>query len=160
MAKYVCNSAFTLIEGNKRTPFTAGQSVSEIRYRRLNGVSRRRFSIIESTRGYKRWIEDEHDYLIELYYEYADVDNGSVDKVVDEFLAVYSDRSWGSVNSRAWGILGLDTQCPKIGLATYSQEIVDKLHEVDPERFPATSTDEARITGKLENLISQILSEA
>ncbi len=102
------------------------------------------------------WSQEELNFLIELYLEYADVEAGNVDKVNTMFSELFPERSQGAVNARAWGILGLDSHCPKIGLGTFSQELVDRLHQLDPNRFPQVEAQEARVAGKLENLLAEI----
>jgi len=100
------------------------------------------------------WTDEQLGFLIDLYLEYADVSNGDITQVVELFLELFPERSQGSANARAWSILGLDSKCPKVGLGTYSQDLVDRLHQIDPERFPVTAADEARVAGKLDALLA------
>ncbi len=133
-----------------------GKKVSESTYRNYpsDGI-RRHFAEVTSTRGWQRWSEDEHMFLAELYYETPVTED--VTPIVGKFLKEFSDRSWGSVHSRVWGIVGLDAQRPEIGLGTWSEEIALTMNSVDPERFPLPAEAEDRLFHKLDYLLSSIL---
>jgi hypothetical protein len=155
---FVCTSAFTYRKpsNGKIVAHPLGKKIAESTYRALPSGARRHFAEVASSRGYRRWSEDELMLLCELYLELPT--HGDVDTIVAKFLQSFPDRAWGSVNSRAWGCVGLDAQRPEIGLGTWSTELVEMLHSVDAERFPRPVEQESRLDKKLDSLLASILA--
>lgn len=105
-----------------------------------------------------RWTGPEFDLLIELYLKHVDAANGAENAgaIYDEFSAVFNTRTQASLCLAIAQIKGLDVYYPAKGMKDTSQELIDKLHVVNPERFPGAANAEEKVLNALDLLLAEL----
>jgi hypothetical protein len=105
-----------------------------------------------------RWTGAELDLLIVLYLKHVDAANGAENATViyDEFSKVFDTRTQASLCLAIAQIKGLDVYYPAKGMKDTSQELIDKLHAVDPVRFPGGASSEEKVMNALDLLLAEL----
>jgi hypothetical protein len=105
-----------------------------------------------------RWSPAELNLLVDLYLKYVDAANGCDNRelIVADFIAQYPARGESAVVLGVMQVKGLDVYYQAKGLKDTSQALINKLHSVDPIRFPGGATQEAKFDAALDNLLAEI----